>query len=166
MEGNRGFLDSKKNSYFYMGQYHAGLTAFITMITVDCDRCGSGFVVKWYDECTGSVTFLLYISNFTEPVQKLTILQSSFKTELPDMNDFVKYCRSIRRSKNVKIRMEAKDIRGEVVFDDVGFRYEEGQEKVLSHVSLKVNAGEYVALVGTSGAGKTTLCSLIPRFMR
>ena len=60
--------------------------------------------------------------------------------------------------------MEAKDIRGEVVFDDVGFRYEEGQEKVLSHVSLKVNAGEYVALVGTSGAGKTTLCSLIPRF--
>ncbi len=50
------------------------------------------------------------------------------------------------------------------MFDDVGFRYEEGQEKVLSHVSLKVNAGEYVALVGTSGAGKTTLCSLIPRF--
>ena len=60
--------------------------------------------------------------------------------------------------------VQAENIRGDIRFDDVGFRYEEDQEKVLSHVSLHVQAGEYVALVGSSGAGKTTLCSLIPRF--
>ena len=54
--------------------------------------------------------------------------------------------------------------RGEVEFQDVSFRYEEHLSRVLRHINLKVPAGSYVALVGTSGAGKTTLCSLIPRF--
>ena len=54
--------------------------------------------------------------------------------------------------------------RGEVQFDNVSFRYEERQETVLSHIDLHVNAGDYIAIVGSSGGGKTTLCSLIPRF--
>ena len=53
---------------------------------------------------------------------------------------------------------------GAIDFENVSFAYEGTQEKVLSHVNSKVKAGEYVALVGSSGAGKTTLCSLIPRF--
>ena len=53
---------------------------------------------------------------------------------------------------------------GTVEFRDVSFRYEDATEKVLDHVSLNVPAGSYVALVGSSGGGKTTLCSLIPRF--
>ncbi len=60
--------------------------------------------------------------------------------------------------------VELGDVKGEIAFRDVSFRYEESQEEVLSHVDLTVKAGEYVALVGSSGAGKTTLCSLIPRF--
>ena len=59
---------------------------------------------------------------------------------------------------------ELEEVKGEIAFEDVSFGYEESQEKVLDHVNLKVKAGEYVALVGSSGAGKTTLCSLIPRF--
>ena len=59
---------------------------------------------------------------------------------------------------------ELTDVKGEVVFEDVSFRYEEGLDKVLNHISLKVEAGEYLAIVGSSGGGKTTLCSLIPRF--
>ena len=59
---------------------------------------------------------------------------------------------------------EVNDVKGAIDFENVSFAYEGTQEKVLSHVKLKVKAGEYVALVGSSGAGKTTLCSLIPRF--
>ena len=55
--------------------------------------------------------------------------------------------------------------RGEIDFKDVSFKYEEDSEEVLEHISLKINAGERLALVGTSGGGKTTLCSLVPRFM-
>ena len=164
MEGNRGFLDSKKNSYFYMGQYHAGLTAFITMITVVVIVVGAVLLSNGTMNAPDLITFLLYISNFTEPVQKLINFTEQFQNGITGYERFREILSIDPEIKECENPVEAKDIRGEVVFDDVGFRYEEGQEKVLSHVSLKVNAGEYVALVGTSGAGKTTLCSLIPRF--
>lgn len=164
MEGNRGFLDSKKNSYFYMGQYHAGLTAFITMITVVVIVVGAVLLSNGTMNAPDLITFLLYISNFTEPVQKLINFTEQFQNGITGYERFREILSIDPEIKEYENPVEAKDIRGEVVFDDVGFRYEEGQEKVLSHVSLKVNAGEYVALVGTSGAGKTTLCSLIPRF--
>ena len=164
MEGNRGFLDSKKNSYFYMGQYHAGLTAFITMITVVVIVVGAVLLSNGTMNAPDLITFLLYISNFTEPVQKLINFTEQFQNGITGYERFREILSIDPEIKECENPVEAKDIRGEVVFDDVGFRYEEGQEKVLSHVSLRVNAGEYVALVGTSGAGKTTLCSLIPRF--
>ena len=164
MEGNRGFLDSKKNSYFYMGQYHAGLTAFITMITVVVIVVGAVLLSNGTMNAPDLITFLLYISNFTEPVQKLINFTEQFQNGITGYERFREILSIDPEIKECENPVEAKDIQGEVVFDDVGFRYEEGQEKVLSHVSLKVNAGEYVALVGTSGAGKTTLCSLIPRF--
>lgn len=164
MEGNRGFLDSKKNSYFYMGQYHAGLTAFIMMITVVVIVVGAVLLSSGTMNAPDLITFLLYISNFTEPVQKLINFTEQFQNGITGYERFREILSIDPEIKECENPVEAKDIRGEVVFDDVGFRYEEGQEKVLSHVSLKVNAGEYVALVGTSGAGKTTLCSLIPRF--
>ncbi|MFR3359226.1 MAG: ABC transporter ATP-binding protein [Eubacterium sp.] len=164
MEGNRGFLDSKKNSYFYMGQYHAGLTAFITMITVVVIVVGAVLLSNGTMNAPDLITFLLYISNFTEPVQKLINFTEQFQNGITGYERLREILSIDPEIKECENPVEAKDIRGEVVFDDVGFRYEEGQEKVLSHVSLKVNAGEYVALVGTSGAGKTTLCSLIPRF--
>ena len=164
MEGNRGFLDSKKNSYFYMGQYHAGLTAFITMITVVVIVVGAVLLSNGTMNAPDLITFLLYIINFTEPVQKLINFTEQFQNGITGYERFREILSIDPEIKECENPVEAKDIRGEVVFDDVGFRYEEGQEKVLSHVSLKVNAGEYVALVGTSGAGKTTLCSLIPRF--
>ena len=164
IEGNRGFLDSKKNSYFYMGQYHAGLTAFITMITVVVIVVGAVLLSNGTMNAPDLITFLLYISNFTEPVQKLINFTEQFQNGITGYERFREILSIDPEIKECENPVEAKDIRGEVVFDDVGFRYEEGQEKVLSHVSLKVNAGEYVALVGTSGAGKTTLCSLIPRF--
>lgn len=164
MVGNQGFLDSKKNSYFYMGQYHAGLTAFITMITVVVILTGAVLLAGGTIQAPDLITFLLYISNFTEPVQKLINFTEQFQNGITGYERFREILAIEPEIKECENPVEAKNIKGEVVFDDVGFRYEEDQEKVLSHVSLQVNAGEYVALVGTSGAGKTTLCSLIPRF--
>ena len=60
--------------------------------------------------------------------------------------------------------VEMTDVQGHITFEDVSFRYNENTDKVLNHVDLDVPAGAYTALVGASGAGKTTLCSLIPRF--
>lgn len=162
--GNQGFLDSKKNSYFYMGQYHAGLTAFITMITVLVVVTGAVFLTDGSLDAPDLITFLLYISNFTEPVQKLINFTEQFQNGISGYERFREMLAIEPEIKEKEHPVQAEHIEGDIRFDDVGFRYEEDQEKVLSHVSLHVGAGEYVALVGTSGAGKTTLCSLIPRF--
>lgn len=164
MVGNKGFLDSKKNSYFYMGQYHAGLTAFITMITVLVIVVGAVFLTKGVLDAPDLITFLLYINNFTEPVQKLINFTEQFQNGISGYERFREILAIEPEIREAENPVEAKNIKGNVRFDDVGFRYEEDQEKVLSHVSLDVKEGEYVALVGSSGAGKTTLCSLIPRF--
>lgn len=164
MAGNQGFLDSKKNSYFYMGQYHAGLTAFITMITVVVIVVGAVFLTGGSLGAPDLITFLLYINNFTEPVQKLINFTEQFQNGISGYERFREILAIEPEIKEAANPVEAGQLQGNVRFDDVGFRYEEDQEKVLSHVSLQVDAGEYVALVGSSGAGKTTLCSLIPRF--
>ncbi len=164
MAGNQGFLESKKNSYFYMGQYHAGLTAFITMITVVVIVVGAVFLTGGSLGAPDLITFLLYINNFTEPVQKLINFTEQFQNGISGYERFREILAIEPEIKEAAHPVEAGQLQGNVRFDDVGFRYEEDQEKVLSHVSLQVDAGEYVALVGSSGAGKTTLCSLIPRF--
>lgn len=164
MVGNQGFLDSKKNSYFYMGQYHAGLTAFITMITVLVIVAGAVLLTNGSLSAPDLITFLLYINNFTEPVQKLINFTEQFQNGISGYERFREMLAVEPEIKESEHPVQAENVRGDIRFDDVGFRYEEDQEKVLSHVSLDVQAGEYVALVGSSGAGKTTLCSLIPRF--
>ncbi len=162
--GNRGFLESKKNSYFYMGQYHAGMTAFITMITVVVIVTGAVFLTSGTLSAPDLITFLLYINNFTEPVQKLINFTEQFQNGVSGYERFREILAVEPEIQEVENPVDAGVLKGNVHFDDVGFRYEEDQEKVLSHVSLQVKEGEYVALVGSSGAGKTTLCSLIPRF--
>lgn len=162
--GNQGFLESKKNSYFYMGQYHAGMTAFITMITVVVIVVGAVFLTNGYLSAPDLITFLLYINNFTEPVQKLINFTEQFQNGISGYERFREILAVEPEIKDPEHPVKRESVRGNVRFHDVGFRYEEDQEKVLSHVSLHVKEGEYVALVGTSGAGKTTLCSLIPRF--
>ena len=164
MVGNQGFLDSKKNSYFYMGQYHAGLTAFITMITVLVIVAGAVLLTNGSLSAPDLITFLLYINNFTEPAQKLINFTEQFQNGISGYERFREMLAVEPEIKESGHPVQAENVRGDIRFDDVGFRYEEDQEKVLSHVSLDVQAGEYVALVGSSGAGKTTLCSLIPRF--
>ncbi len=162
--GNQGFLNSKKNSYFYMGQYHAGMNAFITMITVVVIVTGAVLLTNGSLTAPDLITFLLYINNFTEPVQKLINFTEQFQNGISGYERFREILAVEPEIKDPERPIDAGVLKGNVCFDDVGFRYEEDQEKVLSHVSLDVKAGEYVALVGTSGAGKTTLCSLIPRF--
>lgn len=163
-EGNLAFLNSKRDNYHYMGLYHAGMTAFMTLITVVVVIVAAFLLAGGNLTAPDMITFLLYISNFTEPVQKLVNFTEQFQNGITGYERFRAILAiepDIVESENPIVK---NDIKGNIRFDDVGFRYEEDQEKVLSHISLDVKQGEYIAIVGTSGAGKSTLCSLIPRF--
>ena len=110
------------------------------------------------------MTFLLYINTYTEPVKKLINFTEQFQNGASGYDRFIEI---LSVEPDIQDEPGAKDagvLKGDVSFRDVSFRYEESTEDVLRNLSLDVKAGEYVALVGSSGVGKSTLCSLIPRF--
>ncbi|MBO5372645.1 MAG: ABC transporter ATP-binding protein [Lachnospiraceae bacterium] len=163
-KGNSGFLAAKKNSYFYMGGYHAGLGSFSLLITIVVLVVGAIFISNGKVAVTDLITFLLYISVLTEPIKTLIDFTEQFQNGYTGFERFMEIMSIEPDIYNMNDAKPLQNVKGEIDFDNVSFRYEENSEKVLSHISLHVNAGEYVALVGSSGAGKSTLCSLIPRF--
>lgn len=163
-EGNAGFLAAKKNSYHYMGSFSAGMGAFTTLIQVCVILAGIVFIAYGKVDVSDLVTFLLYISVFTEPVRTLIDFTEQFQN---GYTGFERFREIMNMEPDIRDREGAKElsaVRGDIAFEDVSFQYEENTERVLSHINLKVPAGAYMALVGSSGAGKSTLCSLIPRF--
>lgn len=164
MERNSHFVESKKSSYFYMGGFHSGLGAFMTLVNIVVIVTGAVFITKGIVEVTDLITFLLYVNNFTEPVRKLINFTEIFQNGMSGYERFLEILAIEPDVKNRENPIQKKEYIGTVEFENVSFRYNDSSEDVLSHVSLSVKAGEYVALVGSSGAGKTTLCSLIPRF--
>ena len=163
-KGNDLFLESKKDSYHYMGMYNAGLTAFTTMINVIVIAVGGIGITRGWVNITDFVTFLLYINIFTEPVKVLIDFTEQFQNRYSGYERFLEILSVEPDIKEKPDAVELKDVKGEITFDNVSFRYKDGIEEVLSGISFDVTPGRYVALVGPSGAGKTTLCSLIPRF--
>ena len=162
--GNDGFLAAKKNSYIYMGGYHAGLGAFTTLITIAVVVAGGFFITGGNITVTDLITFLLYISVFTEPVKTLIDFTEQFQNGYSGFQRFMEILSIEPDIADREGAVELKDVKGDITFENVSFRYEENTEKVLNHIQLEVPAGSYMALVGSSGAGKSTLCSLIPRF--
>ena len=162
--GNDNFVAAKKVSYKYMGIYNSGLGAMSTLITVVVLLAGVGMMLADTVKLTDLITFLLYINNFTDPVKKLVSFTEQFQN---GYSGFERFLEILSIAPDIADRPDAvsvDQVKGEIEFRDVSFRYEDNTEKVLNHIDLKVNAGDYMALVGPSGVGKTTLCSLIPRF--
>ncbi len=163
-EGNNRFLAAKRKNYLYMAGYHTGMNAFSTMITVGALVVGAFLMTDGELQVADLVTFLLYISNFTEPVKKLVNFTEQFQN---GYSGYVRFREILSIAADIADKPDARSMKtaqGEITFEHVGFSYEDQSEEVLKDVNLQVKAGEYVALVGPSGAGKTTLCSLIPRF--
>ena len=162
--GNARFVDSKKKSYRYMATFHSGMGAFSTLITVGSLIMGAFLMASGELSSADLVTFLLYISNFTEPVKKLVNFTEQFQNGYSGYERFLEIMSIAPDIKDEPDAISIDNAKGDIEFEHVTFHYEENKENVLSNVNLNVKQGEYVALVGSSGAGKTTLCSLIPRF--
>lgn len=163
-EGNRNYISSKKDSYRYMAGYHSSVGAMTTMVTVIVIVVGGTLMTKDTIKATDLITFLLYINNFTEPVKKLINFAEQFQNGYSGFERFMEIMSIEPDIQDAKDAVAVKDLKGDIAFEHVSFHYESNKEQVLQNVDLQVEAGEYVALVGASGVGKTTLCSLIPRF--
>lgn len=163
-EGNGRFVESKRNSYWQMATFHSGLGLFTNLINVAVIVGGTVLIVKDVIVMSDLLTFLLYINNIIEPVRKLINFTEQFQNGITGFDRFMEIMEINPDIVDDKDAVSLKDVKGDIVFNDVSFQYKETKSPVFQNISLKVDAGEYIALVGSSGVGKTTLCSLIPRF--
>lgn len=163
-EGNMNFLISKNDSYTNMGRYHSGLNAFITLITVVVIAVAAVLMGNDAMNATDLITFMLYINNFTAPVRQLINFTEQFQNGITGYERFLEI---LNIEPEIKDRDNARDdieVVGNVAFENVSFRYDKDLPYVFKNVNLEIKAGEYIALVGSSGVGKTTLLNLMPRF--
>lgn len=162
--GNDGFLAAKKNSYKYMGSFQSGVGVFTTLIQVNVIIVGGILIANGKVSISDLITFLLYIGVFTEPIKTLVDFTEQFQNGYSGFERFREIMDIKPDIVDSENAVDIDNVKGNITFENVEFRYNDGIENVLSGINLNVNAGDYVALVGPSGAGKTTLCSLIPRF--
>ena len=162
-ENNR-FLDSRKEGYKSEANFTAGMVSFTHLMTVAVIVFGGISISRASLDLADLVTFLLCVGIMIEPIQRFANFTRLYQEGMAGFDRFMEVLEvepDIQDSKNA---VDIKHVQGNVEFKDVSFKYKEEHDFVLKNISLNIKAGEYIALVGSSGVGKTTLCSLIPRF--
>ena len=163
-ENNR-FLDSRRDVYRRESHFSAGLIGFTQLMIIAVIVLGGASMTAGASlDLPDLITFLLYVGILIEPIQRF----SNF-TRLYQMGftGFERFMEVLEVGPDIQDEPNATDItnvRGNVEFQNVSFKYKAEHDYVLRNISLRIKAGEYIAVVGSSGVGKTTLCSLIPRF--
>ncbi len=162
-EGNTNFRKSREGAFKVMAGFFTGVTFFSNLINLVVLIFGGVFI--YYDKMTPGMLmgFLLYVSMFMQPIRKLTTLIENYQV---GMSGFARFIETLDLEPDIMDDPKAisiERVEGEVVFDNVTFSYN-NKENVLENISLSIKPGETMAFVGPSGGGKTTLCSLIPRF--
>lgn len=158
------FLESRKNSYWIEALFFNGLTGFTAFINISVVIVGAVLISYHQLLVTELLTFLLYINTLIDPVKRLVNFTQNLQNGVAGFERFMEILNIEPDIADAPDALVSSRVKGKVEFINVGFQYAVGSHYVLSRINLKVNPGEYVALVGSFGVGKTTLCSLIPRF--
>lgn len=160
---NEKFLESRKRGYKGEALCYGGMDAFSSLIPIAVVVVGGLSILQGSLALSELVVFLLYVSYFTQPIQSLV---NTSRLIQEGRTGFARYMEILETQPEVADLPGAQDlppVKGDIRFSHVTFRYGEG-DAVFRDLNLTIRAGEYMALVGASGVGKTTLCSLIPRF--
>lgn len=161
--GNQEFLDTKKESYYYMGKFFSGIRLFDGIIYIAVAIIGTLFIKSGEIKSVDLVTYLLYINTLLMPIRKLIDFTEQFQRGMTGFERFLEIMDTVPDIQDKEDSVELQEVEGKVAFENVSFKYDEGVH-VLKGIDLVLKPGETVALVGPSGGGKSTLCSLIPRF--
>ncbi len=160
-KANRRLLESRYGAYSAMAEYHAGLALCTDILNIVVLVAGALFAAGDRIDYGDLVAFLLYVNIFLQPITKLV----NFVEQLQDgMTGFARFLAIMDTppEEDEPGAVELCDVRGEIEFRDVTFGY--GERDILKNVSVTIEAGKTLALVGPSGGGKTTFCHLLPRF--
>ena len=160
---NEQFKTSKREFHKAMGMFNSSVEFFLCSLNVIVIGFGGYYVMRGEMDYRDLITFNLYIASFVSPMRKLSSFSEMFANGFAGLNRFVEV---MRMDPTVQDKPEAApltNVRGEIKVENVSFAYD-GDLDVLHDVTMTVEPGETIAIVGPSGGGKTTLCQLIPRF--
>jgi ATP-binding cassette, subfamily B, bacterial len=161
---NDRFVESRRDQYKSEAYFYEGMMVFTQLMTIAVVIFGGVRIVTASLDLADLLTFLLYIGILIEPIKRFgnfTRLYQEGVTGFERIMEVLEVAPDIQDSADV---IELRQVQGNVTFKAVSFKYKEDQDYILKKLSLVIKAGEYIAFVGSSGVGKTTLCSLIPRF--
>ena len=160
---NLQFLRSKEKNYKRMGIFHAGNNFFQGMLFLTVLVSGGYFIAAGQIDAVDLATYALYINIFINPIEVLVEFTEMFQKGFSGFKRFIEVMETQPEIVDSPDAKPLSNVRGVIDYRDVSFQYEKN-ETVLSHIDIHIEAGKTVALVGPSGGGKTTLCSLLPRF--
>lgn len=163
-QANERFVESRREVYKSETASYEGLVALTQLMSVAVIIFGGAAIVNGSLDLADLLTFLLYIGILIEPIKRFGNFMRLCQQGFTGFARFMEILEVEPDIQDAPKPIELKAVEGKVEFKDASFRYKDEQEHVLKNLDLEIKAGEYIALVGASGVGKTTLCSLIPRF--
>ena len=161
-QGNKLFFNVKAKAYKYMGAFSTTTRVFDGIMYILVVMVGAVFMIKGYIKPGDYVAYLLYVSTLLASVRRIIEFMEQFQRGMTGIERFAEIMDIKPDITDSKDAQALTDVKGDIEFKNVTFGYDENS--VLSDINLKVEKGRSVALVGPSGGGKTTMCSLIPRF--
>ena len=161
-QGNKSFFNVKAKAYKYMGAFITTTRVFDGIMYILVVMVGAVFMIKGYIKPGDYVAYLLYVSTLLASVRRIIEFMEQFQRGMTGIERFAEIMDIKPDITDSKDAQALTDVKGDIEFKNVTFGYDENS--VLSDINLKVEKGSSVALVGPSGGGKTTMCSLIPRF--
>lgn len=163
-ERNTKFLEIKSKVYHIMAGFQSSTRLFDGVMYIVVVVIGAIFMIKEHITAADYMAYLLFVSTLLTSIRRIVEFAEQFQRGMTGIERFVEIMDIEPEIQDEKDAGTLNHVKGKIEFKDVSFSYESENKNVLSHLNLCVKAGESVALVGPSGGGKTTLCSLIPRF--
>ena len=162
--GNEKFLSIKKRVYHLMGGFHSSTRLFDGIMYITVITAGGLFMVADKISAPDYIAYVMFVSTLITSIRRIVEFAEQFQRGMTGIERFSEIMDTEPEIFDLNDAKILSNVKGEVKFSNVSFSYESEKKQVLTQVNLDVSAGESIALVGPSGGGKTTLCSLIPRF--
>jgi len=163
-KNNEQYKDARKETYKSMAEFLSGINITTDVLNLVVISIGGYFAYRGLITVGDLLAYTMFISYFTQPIRRMANLMQQLQEGMTGFERFVEVMNIKPDIVDKENAVELKDVKGHIQFKDVSFSYNNGGKQVLKDINIDIKPGKTVALVGPSGAGKTTLCHLIPRF--